>query len=103
MILNHSYSIHKFGGSSLANAKQFMDIKSLLKGKNEILVVSATQGTTSALQGILDEARNSLNYMQMLDQLEENHLMLIRDLSLDKENNDIGRVIQDDVFKIKEI
>ena len=103
MIMNHSYAIHKFGGSSLANGKKFVEIKSLLEGKNEIIVVSAMQGTTSALQDILDMARNSLEYMQHLDNLEEKHLNLISELSLNKESNELSRLIQNDFFKIKNI
>jgi aspartokinase/homoserine dehydrogenase 1 len=45
-MINRSYSIHKFGGSSLANAKRFKEVSSVLKGKNEIIVVSAIQGMT---------------------------------------------------------
>lgn len=103
MIINHSYSIHKFGGSSLANAKKFMEIKALLKGQNEIIVVSAIQGATSALQAILDQATNNLDYVQALDNLGEKHLSLIKELSLDQQNNDLSWGIQNDIFKIRDI
>ncbi len=101
MINNHSYSIHKFGGSSLANAERFKAVKALLGG-NEIVVVSAVQGTTSMLQSIMDEATNSLNYLKKLEELEEKHLHLIQELSLVSQN-EISRVIQHDVFKIQDI
>ena len=105
MINNHSYSIHKFGGSSLANAERFIAVKSLLnnENENEIIVVSAIKGTTSCLQSIMDKAKNGLNYLQSLEVLEENHLALIRELSLENPDNKSSRIIQSDVFKIQDI
>jgi len=93
------YAIHKFGGSSLADAKKFMAIKSLLKGKDDIVVVSAMQGVTSALQDLLDLAKNGLDYLPALSALEEKHVMLVSALSL----NDLSHVIQSDILKIKDI
>lgn len=100
MIDNQSFSVHKFGGSSLANAKKFANIPSLLTGKNEIVVVSAIAGTTSALQAMLDVAKSSLDYRQSLGCLENKHLQLIRELSL---NGIIESHIQNDMFKIQDI
>ena len=48
--------VHKFGGSSLANAERFKAIPELLPEGNELIVVSALQGITSLLQQALDEA-----------------------------------------------
>lgn len=103
MKAKQAYPIHKFGGSSLADAKKFMAIKSLLKGKKEIIVVSAVQGVTSTLQAMLDLAKNGLDYLEALNSLEEKHLILISALSLNSENNDLRHVIQNDVLKIKDI
>lgn len=101
MIKYHSRSIHKFGGSSLANAERFMAVKSLLK-KNEIIVVSAIQGTTSSLQSMMDKAKDTLGYQHDLEVLEEKHLMLIKELSLVSQNN-LSRAIQADIFKVQDI
>ncbi|CDZ75984.1 Aspartokinase I/homoserine dehydrogenase I [Legionella massiliensis] len=103
MINNHSYSIHKFGGSSLANSKKIKALKSLLKGEQEIIVVSAVQGTTSSLQSVLDLAKSSLAYMQVLEKLEEKHLLLIQELGLDFRSGHLLQMIQNDIFKIKDI
>lgn len=97
------HSIHKFGGSSLADAKKFMAIKSLLKGKKEILVVSAVQGVTSSLQAMLDLAKDGLDYLQALNVLEEKHFILISALSLNSESIHLRHLIQNDVLKIKDI
>ena len=103
MINNHSYSIHKFGGSSLANAERFREVKSLLHNKNEIIVVSAIKGTTSLFQSMLDKAKMGLNYHQSLEDLEENHFALISELSLNHPDNNIVRMIQEDICKIQDI
>ena len=63
-MIKNSRAIHKFGGSSLANAERFMAIKSLLK-QDEIIVVSAIQGTTSSLQSMMDKAKNTIDYQQI--------------------------------------
>ncbi|PJE07345.1 bifunctional aspartate kinase/homoserine dehydrogenase I [Legionella sp.] len=101
MISNHFYSIHKFGGSSLANARKFREIETLLAGNKEIIVVSATQGTTSSLQSALDEAKSSLAYIEILEKIEENHFSLINELAIEKTN--LITTIQNDFFKIKDI
>jgi aspartokinase/homoserine dehydrogenase 1 len=103
MIINQSYSIHKFGGSSLADANKFKEISSLLHGENEIIVVSAVQGVTSVLQAVLDSAKSSLSYLQVLEKLEEKHLILIRELILDSDGNTLSQLIQNDIFQIKDI
>ncbi|WP_131783390.1 bifunctional aspartate kinase/homoserine dehydrogenase I [Legionella gresilensis] len=99
-MINNSYSIHKFGGSSLANAERFMAVKSLLKG-DEIIIVSAVQNVTLTLQNILDKATRSVNYRHALEELEEKHLMIIKKLSL--EGKSITRLIQADIFKLQDI
>ena len=38
-----SYSVHKFGGTSLSGAEKFKQINSLLTGQNEIIVLSAVR------------------------------------------------------------
>nr|MBA3536476.1 aspartate kinase [Tatlockia sp.] len=103
MIINQPYSIHKFGGSSLANAKKFKDISSLVHGEKQIIVVSAVQGVTSALQALLDSARSSLSYLQELEKLAEKHLSLIRELAIDSDGNALSKLIQKDIFRIKDI
>lgn len=101
MLANHCFSVHKFGGSSLANAEKFRNVASLLTGSNEIIVVSAISGTTSTLQSMLDVAKNSLDYQQSLEKLQDNHLTLLEELSLQQHN--IGTQIQNDILKIQDI
>ena len=53
-IVKNHFTVHKFGGSSLADANRFKAVKQILDGKKEIIVVSAIKGTTSTLQNSLD-------------------------------------------------
>ena len=99
-MLNHAYSIHKFGGSSLADSEKFKNIPALLGDGNNIIVVSAVQGVTSALQGLLDMAESGQAYLQALTKLAEKHLNLIQDLAL---HDDLSTLVHHDINKIKDI
>jgi len=74
------YIVHKFGGTSLANRERFIALNSLLQGQDEIIVVSATQGTTSTLQNLLDLAAQGKSFNQQLAELEKKHVDLALDL-----------------------
>lgn len=100
---DYTYKVHKFGGSSLANTDRFIALKSLLSGKNEIIVVSATQGTTTTLQAILDEAKQSESFLQPLEALEKKHCHLVNTLLPKNKSLDIVTSINNDVLEIKNI
>ncbi|MBA2651926.1 MAG: aspartate kinase, partial [Tatlockia sp.] len=102
-MINPFYSVHKFGGSSLAHEKKFREIPFLLKATNEIIVVSAMQGVTSSLQSILDLARAGLSYVPILENLEEKHLSVINELVLDGDEPKLTLEIHSDIVKIKDI
>ncbi len=65
--------IHKFGGSSLADASRFRAISKLISGQHEIIVVSATAGTTKSLQAVLDIAVTGNAYADQLAALCTHH------------------------------
>ncbi|WP_419418392.1 bifunctional aspartate kinase/homoserine dehydrogenase I [Legionella sp. D16C41] len=100
MLINPAYAIYKFGGSSLADAKRFTAVKSLLQG-NEIIVVSAIYGTTSLLQLLLDAAKNHLQYQHYLTEIKDKHLSIIQELALSHLH--IGNIIKEDIQKINDI
>lgn len=81
--LQHQYDVHKFGGTSVANTERFIELKSLLTGKNELIVVSATQGTTSTLQTMIDAAKSKSPYLPLLEKLEQFHLNIVMTLKLE--------------------
>jgi aspartokinase/homoserine dehydrogenase 1 len=103
MIIQSEYSIHKFGGSSLADAKKFKALPSLLTGKDEILVVSAIQGTTTALQSMMDHAKTSTSYIPALEALAEKHRVLIKELLPAQRQEVVIEMIDKDILTIKDI
>lgn len=98
-----NYNVHKFGGTSLADASRFVAVKSLLSGKNEIIVVSAIKDTTTTLQTLLDVAKSKRSFNEALKQLEQLHLTLVNELLPEKKHRDIISIIQKDFAEIKEI
>ncbi len=103
MLIGRDTQVHKFGGSSLANAERFIALKPLLTGKNEIIVVSASQGTTSALQAIIDAAKDGAAFLPTLEALEKSHLNLAHALLQKNLSTDIITTIQKDFSEIKDI
>lgn len=76
-IVKNVFSVHKFGGSSLADAERFQSIRPLLSGQKEIIVVSATEGTTTALQALLELAKFAKDYQSMMQELQHKHQVII--------------------------
>lgn len=97
----HAYVVHKFGGTSLADAERFKAIKPLLKGHQEVIVVSATKETTSTLQQLLDQAKNGAAFLPLLTYLEQKHLTLIEHLLSDRDA--LISALQKDFQEIKDI
>jgi aspartokinase/homoserine dehydrogenase 1 len=97
------YRVHKFGGSSLADAAHFAAIKPLLTGQDEIIVVSAVKDVTSTLQELLDDAQAERDFLAPLLAVEKKHITLIKDLILAAEQNQLIDSIQADCAIIKDI
>ncbi len=79
-IIKDRFIAHKFGGSSVANAERFTEVKKILSGKDEVIVVSAIKGTTNKLQAMLDMAATGNDWHAELTSLEEAHHGLIKQL-----------------------
>ena len=79
-ILKNHFVTHKFGGSSLADANRFKAVKQILSGNREIIVVSATKGTTSVLQNSFDLAKDGKEYLSALHSLQKRHNKLIHEI-----------------------
>ncbi len=75
----HQHAVHKFGGSSLINADSFRTVIKRLTG-DEVIVVSAVQGTTSKLQALLDHAKNNQPISPALDKIKTKHIDIINAL-----------------------
>lgn len=93
------YTVHKFGGSSVANSERFKEVKKILTGKQEVVVVSATKGTTNKLLAMLNSARDSKYWQQDLTSLEELHKGIVCDLLPEDKRQSLFDVLSRD-FKV---
>ncbi|MFM7202333.1 MAG: bifunctional aspartate kinase/homoserine dehydrogenase I [Myxococcota bacterium] len=69
--------VHKFGGSSLANASRIQHVVEILlqRAEKQRVVVSAMQGVTDALIDLVQRAaRQDPSWIQALDALQRRHL-----------------------------
>jgi bifunctional aspartokinase / homoserine dehydrogenase 1 len=78
--MSNNIIVHKFGGSSIATPEKIKNSMSLIKGKNEFIVVSAIGKTTSKLQLLLDLAVTQENFEAVLNELTKIHDDIINDL-----------------------
>ncbi len=101
--IDEGYQVHKFGGSSVANASCFAILKEKLCGKNEIIVVSAMLGTTSILQTLLEDAKSGRDFLNQLRSLEELHQDTIQSILIENAKKEISASIQKDMVDIKGI
>lgn len=97
------YIIQKFGGSSLADSHHFQAIKSLLRGHDEIIIVSAVKGVTSALQAMLDAAQAEQSFLHLLKGIEKQHISLIQSFVSRKKQLALIEVIKADCMIIQDI
>lgn len=101
--VSNKYILHKFGGSSLADADHFKAIKLLLTGKDEIIVVSAVKDVTSTLQTLLDKAVTKQSFLPQLAELEKQHVTLIQSLLSFNKQKKLIDTIKADCLIIKDI
>ncbi|HEU4664096.1 MAG TPA: bifunctional aspartate kinase/homoserine dehydrogenase I [Dokdonella sp.] len=76
-------AVHKFGGSSLADAGCFRRVAAILAaqpGPRQLVVVSAMRGTTDALIALVDAAVRGGDWKAGYATLRERHLATARDL-----------------------
>jgi aspartokinase/homoserine dehydrogenase 1 len=98
-----AYSVHKFGGSSVADASRFKAVKEILSGNQEIIVVSATKGTTSRLQNLLDNAAAGNPWQSELLQLQQQHQTIVQELFPKNSNHSLLNLIHVDFTTITHI
>ncbi|SNR75234.1 bifunctional aspartate kinase/homoserine dehydrogenase I [Lutibacter flavus] len=89
----------KFGGKSLANGKGLDCILKIVSdkvtnGEQIALVVSARGNTTNQLESILEKAKNSLPYLEELQQLKEYQLAVDNSVDVSAEFQ-----LLDEIFK----
>ena len=97
------YTLHKFGGSSLADAKRFNEVKKILAGNQEVIVVSATKGTTTQLQNMLDAARDGKTWHTELSALESAHQTIINALLPQDQHAELFQVLRNDFATVADV
>lgn len=102
-LIKRYYTVHKFGGSSVANAERFVEVKKILTGSKEVVVVSATKGTTSKLQLLMDNARDGLSWQDELAALEKSHQVIIESLLPSNKQGELLQVIAHDFATIANV
>ncbi|ALA24587.1 aspartate kinase [Piscirickettsia salmonis] len=94
---------HKFGGSSLNDAACFLNVAKILSGKQEIIIVSATQGTTSSLQLLLDQACLGELNDELLTSIERKHIDLADELACEQLRTTVIANIKQDMHVIGDL
>ncbi|HEX7081222.1 MAG TPA: bifunctional aspartate kinase/homoserine dehydrogenase I [Gammaproteobacteria bacterium] len=77
------WTVHKFGGTSLADAECFRTVADIVTGAgggNLAVVVSAMRGTTDLLLGLVDRAAKREPVREALDGLRERYRAAAKDL-----------------------
>src|SRR3954470_9194685 len=93
--MNSTWIVHKFGGTSLADAARYHSVGRILLSTERrtearvAVVVSAMGGVTDALLDAVDmAARRDDAYLSKIDALRRQHLETIGGLSLDGERQE---------------
>src|SRR4030095_5283130 len=107
--MTSEWTIHKFGGTSLANANCYRTaaeiILSRASDQRSALVVSAMSVVTNTLiQSVTLAASQDKSYLSKLQDLKDRHLQTITELQLkDSENQSLRETIDSDFSAIEEV
>ncbi len=105
--MNAAWTVHKFGGTSLANADRYRAaceiILSQTPGQRVAVVVSAMSGVTNALiEAVNLAAGQDESYLQKLAALEHRHLETIAALQL-QNTQSLSETVRSDFNAIREV
>jgi aspartokinase/homoserine dehydrogenase 1 len=106
-----NWTIHKFGGTSVASAARYMGIFEIFKkelnqenGKKKGIVVSAMSGVTNSLIELIDSAKKrDSSYLLKLKALKDKHLQTIEELLPAPHQVDIKRIFENDFQDMADI
>jgi aspartokinase/homoserine dehydrogenase 1 len=98
-----TYIVHKFGGSSVKDADRLRAITSLITGDHPIVVVSAIDKTTNALQFALDAAKDKQAIDAIIDPIFNVHKHMIDDLLTGESHERLLNLVTQDIGNIKNI
>lgn len=105
--MNAEWTVHKFGGTSLADADRYRAaceiILSEQSGKRVAVVVSAMSGVTNALiESVNLAAAHDESYLQKFQALEDRHLETIAALQL-RNSSTLSDIVHSDFNALKEV
>src|SRR5689334_19471176 len=102
--------VHKFGGTSVANAARYQGVARILRQRHNAgsrvgVVVSAMSGVTDALIRIVEAAgRRDESYLENLSSLKERHLTELAGLELLPERaQSLCRTLDTDFRDLEEV
>lgn len=96
----------KFGGTSVANAKNILKVIDIIKGKNEqvVTVVSALGGVTNTITKCGEQAANrQAEYQQTIAEIELKHLQAAKDLITNGKFIEITDKLKDLIKELSDI
>ena len=103
--MSTAWVVHKFGGTSLANAERYRQVAAIMQGeksKRKVVIVSAMHKVTDALIALADLAKARDNaYLACADALKQRHLETVKTLLPSEQA--FPEVLESDFRDIKEI
>ncbi len=105
-MIERRWRIHKFGGTSLADAERFRRVSEILRAQGDprqAVVVSAAAGVTDALLDLVSHAQRGGDVDALLAALAQRHLDLAAELLPAETREAYGRVIGTDTGDLREI
>jgi aspartokinase/homoserine dehydrogenase 1 len=101
-----NWTVHKFGGTSVANAERFKKVVQIVEkepGDRKGIVVSAMSGVTNSLIALVELAKSrNEDYFTKIQELKDKHLIAIRELDLE-DSQPLKISVENDFEEIKEI
>jgi aspartokinase/homoserine dehydrogenase 2 len=100
----HAINVHKFGGSSLANAQCIERVIDIIRQNcqlNDIIVVSANGKTTDCLFTLLNLAE-STDYTETLAELEQQQTLLINELLNERNAKQLHTLLAVDIVQLSQ-
>ncbi|MEE9570816.1 MAG: bifunctional aspartate kinase/homoserine dehydrogenase I, partial [Gammaproteobacteria bacterium] len=101
-----TWTVHKFGGTSLADAACFRRVADIIAGQPEgnlAVVVSAIGGVTDLLFGLIDQASNDQPVESSIEILRSSYEAMVAELLPDNRAKDLIQQFTDDLENIDSV
>lgn len=106
MSMESKWTVHKFGGTSVANAERYKNVSKILEVEpktNKGVVVSAMSGVTNSLINLVELAKlRDDKYLTKLEELKNKHIEAIIQLNIEN-HEQLKSIIVSDFEEIKEV